>query len=275
MTTPWTTSLRFGVLATATVAVLFGSSTAFAHIDPDPTEAQAGSRLSVGFTVEHGCDGSPTTALDMRLPDGVTDATPEPPEGWVASVDADVVTFTGGPLPDDQELTFGVAMNLPATPDSTIYFPFVQRCEVGEIRWIDVPTDESGEELDEPAPAMQLFGPVATTVAPPVTTVPATTVPATVEPVSTDSPVSIEEPIATGEPVTSTDTGSEATATTEASTDTVAEPPSSGAEPNSVPGDDGSDDGGSSSTVAIIAVVAALVLVGAVTAVFVRRQKSG
>ena len=54
---------------------------ASAHIDPDPTEAQAGSRLTVGFTVEHGCDGSPTTQLDMRLPDGVTDALPEPVDG--------------------------------------------------------------------------------------------------------------------------------------------------------------------------------------------------
>ena len=43
-------------------------------------------------------------------------------------------TFAGGPLPDDVEGTFGVTMTLPATPDTTIYFPFVQRCEVGEIR---------------------------------------------------------------------------------------------------------------------------------------------
>ncbi|MEP6297576.1 MAG: DUF1775 domain-containing protein, partial [Ilumatobacter sp.] len=203
MIAPRTTSRRLGVLAAATAAVLCGSTTAFAHIDPNPTEAQAGSRLSVGFTVEHGCDGSPTTSLDMRLPDGVTDATPEPPEGWEGTVDANVVTFTGGILPDDQELTFGVAMSLPPTPDSTIYFPFVQRCEVGEIRWIDVPTDDSAGELDEPAPAMQLFGPVATTVAPPVTAAPTTAA-----------------PVATSEPVESTPPGTDAPVTTEATTDT-------------------------------------------------------
>jgi hypothetical protein len=38
----------------------------FAHIDPDPQEAPAGSVRSVGFTVEHGCDGSATVQLDMR-----------------------------------------------------------------------------------------------------------------------------------------------------------------------------------------------------------------
>ncbi|HYN31390.1 MAG TPA: DUF1775 domain-containing protein, partial [Ilumatobacteraceae bacterium] len=57
----------------AIAAVAF-SSAALAHIDPDPTEAQAGSTLSVAFTVEHGCDGSPTIQLDMRLPEGVNDA---------------------------------------------------------------------------------------------------------------------------------------------------------------------------------------------------------
>lgn len=157
-------------------------ATAFAHIDPGPTEAPAGSRQSVGFTVEHGCDGSPTIQLDMRLPDGVSAVTLEPPEGWEATVDGEVVTFVGGPLADDVELTFRVAMTLPATPDATIYFPFVQRCEAGEIRWIDVPSDGSAGELDEPAPAMLLTAALlTTTTASSATTLPA----ATIEPAST------------------------------------------------------------------------------------------
>ena len=59
--------------AVVSAAVLAIGGVASAHIDPDPTEAQAGSRLTVGFTVEHGCEGSPTVQLDMRLPEGVTD----------------------------------------------------------------------------------------------------------------------------------------------------------------------------------------------------------
>jgi uncharacterized protein YcnI len=137
------------LLASAVLLALAG--TASAHIDPDPTEAQAGSRLSVGFTVEHGCDGSPTVQLDMRLPAGVIDAVGEPAQGWVESTDtldgATIVTFTGGPLADDVEGTFDVTMTLPSTPDVTIYFPFVQRCEVGDIRWIGIPA-EPGDELD-------------------------------------------------------------------------------------------------------------------------------
>ena len=75
-------------------------------------------------------------------------------------------------------------MTLPPTPDVTIYFPFVQRCEVGEIRWIGIPTDP-GDELDEPAPAMFLSGPVAATAAPATTVSPSTTAVDTAAPTTT------------------------------------------------------------------------------------------
>jgi uncharacterized protein YcnI len=184
----------------ALLATLLVATPVSAHIDPDPTQAQAGSRLTVGFTVEHGCEGSPTTQLDMRLPDGVTDPVTEDIDGWEGSievVDGDtIVTFAGGPLADDVEGTFGVTMTLPATLDATIYFPFVQRCEVGEIRWIGIPA-EPGDELDEPAPAMTLTGPVATV--PPEATIPGSTTPSSTapdvtEPVTTDSPAATTAP---------------------------------------------------------------------------------
>jgi uncharacterized protein YcnI len=168
---------RFLLLSAALAAAsLAAAAPAAAHIDPDPKEAQAGSTQAIAFTVEHGCDGSPTIRFDMRLPDGVTGASPDPVEGWEASIEDNVVTYVGGPLPDDQEGTFSVTMTLPPTPDATIHFPFVQRCEVGEIRWIGIPA-QPGDELDEPAPALLLTGPVATTTAPPTTSPPATTNP--------------------------------------------------------------------------------------------------
>ncbi len=149
--------------ASLIVTGLAVASPALAHIDPDPTDAQAGSEVPVGFTVQHGCDGSPTVRLDMRLPDGVRAPAAEAPDGWTGRVQGNVVTFEGGPLPDDQELTFRVRMILPATPETTIYFPFVQRCEVGETRWIDIPSGGSSTALGEPAPAMRLIGPTAIT----------------------------------------------------------------------------------------------------------------
>lgn len=182
------------------VGLLIASATlslpivAGAHVDPDPTEAPAGSEQSVGFTVTHGCDGSPTVQLDMRLPDGVSGVAPEPPEGWVGTLTGDVVTFSGGPLADDVELTFHVSMILPLTPGTTIFFPFVQRCEVGEIRWIDIPEDGSDTELDEPAPAMLLTAPL------PGTTEPTTP---TTSPLSTSPPTETLAPETSG-PTTTT-----------------------------------------------------------------------
>ncbi len=193
------------VLAAAAMSLglLAFGGVASAHIDPDPREAQAGSRLTVGFTVEHGCAGSPTTQLDMRLPAGVVDPVAEPIDGWEGSVDtvgADtIVTFAGGLLADDVEGTFSVTMTLPPTPDTTIYFPFVQRCEVGEIRWIQIPT-EPGAELDEPAPAMALTGPVATVpTTVPVTQPTTTEPPTTTGPTATTSPASTELSIVAGD----------------------------------------------------------------------------
>jgi periplasmic copper chaperone A len=193
--------LAAAVTSTALLAV---GGAASAHIDPDPAQAQAGSRLTVGFTVEHGCSGSPTVRLDMRLPEGVTDPVPEPLDGWDGSVDTvdgdTIITFAGGSLADDVEGTFSVTMTLPPAPDRTIYFPFVQRCDVDEIRWIGIPA-EPGDELDEPAPAMELTGPVAS--AP--TTAPATesteTAPATTDAATTPTTEPSPETTATTEPV--------------------------------------------------------------------------
>lgn len=247
---------RTHLTATAlfTLAGITVASPAFAHIDPDPTDAQAGSEVSVGFTVQHGCDGSPTIQLDMRLPDGVTNANPEPPDGWTGNVDDNVVTFQGGPLADDTELTFRVRMALPPAPDTTIYFPFVQRCEVGEIRWIDIPSDGSGAELDEPAPAMQLLGPVATTIPAPTTTMAATTTPA-----PTTAPAA---------PATTTSTIGPSTTTS----DTLAPTPTESATP-SVTAPPPENDSGAGTLVFILA-IAAVGVIAAIVVVSARRTRS-
>lgn len=210
---------------TVSIGVIAVGGTALAHIHPDPSQAQAGDTVTVGFTVEHGCDGSPTVEIEMRLADGIVEATPEPLDGWDESIDQEddgsvVVTFTGGPLDPDSEGTFEITMTLPPTPDSTIYFPFVQHCEVGEIRWIGIP-DESGDDLDEPAPAMDLIGPVVTTTAPPATqpvaTVPDST-PDTVPNVDTTAPSEVTTPDTSA--IGSAPTSAPASTDTDGSSDT-------------------------------------------------------
>jgi len=196
-----------GVALIAVVAVaMAGPGSVFAHIDPDPPEAPAGSTQSVGFTVEHGCDGSPTVQLDMRLPDGVSAAAAEPVDGWTGSITDNVLTFAGGPLPDDAPMTFRVSMTLPAAPGATIFFPFVQRCEEGEIRWIDLPAGDV--EAEQPAPAMVLTAPDAptSTAATPATTAAAVAppTPSSAPPTKPDSPTTV----ATTDPASATTTSS-------------------------------------------------------------------
>jgi uncharacterized protein YcnI len=253
-------------LALAAIAVVAGARTVSAHIDPDPKEAPAGSVQTVGFTVEHGCEGSATTQLDMRLPDGVTDAVPEPPAGWTADVARRVVTFVGGPLPDDVEGTFRVRMTLPMTPDTTIYFPFVQRCEQGEIRWIDIPSDGSGDELDEPAPAMNLLAPLPTTT---TTAAPTTTAPPTTRQPTTTAPATV---VTTAAPATTATTSLAVATTATATTDTAtpaAAPPTSAASPTTAGGDDDSGAG----KVVVAGTAAAVVAATGFTVWQVRRRR--
>lgn len=248
-------------LVTLAASVLCGwVSPVFAHIDPEPAEAPAGSGLVVGFTVEHGCDGSPTVQLDMRLPAGVTSPVPEAIDGWTSSVAGDVVTFVGGPLPDDTPQTFRIRMTLPLEPGTTVYFPFVQRCEVGEIRWIDVPTDGSGTELDEPAPAMTLTEPVAA----PSTSVPvpvASTAPASTVTTTTRVPVTVEETVVATTVVATTSDGAGADIATADTTTTAG--------PSGVEDDDGA--GGGSGGVWIL--VGSIVGVAGIGAVALRQSR--
>jgi periplasmic copper chaperone A len=186
----------------ATLAVVAVTATpAGAHIRPEPDTAPAGARATIGLTVEHGCEGSPTLALAVRVPGGSVDPQPEPQAGWTGSVDGDVVNFTGGPLPDDIEATFSVTVTLPLAPGATVYFPMVQTREVGVLRWIDVPGDGSGDDSDSPAPALLLTDPepgTTTSTIAPAPTVPPSTLPSpTTAAPTTAAPTSFAAPSAT------------------------------------------------------------------------------
>ncbi|HWL44228.1 MAG TPA: DUF1775 domain-containing protein [Ilumatobacter sp.] len=250
-------------MAVLIAGVVVGAGQVSAHIDPEPPEAPAGATLAVGFTVGHGCDDSPTVQLDMRLPDGVTSPTPVPPEGWEGSIDANVVTFTGGPLPSDTPATFRVELTLPATPGATLYFPFVQRCEEGELRWIDTPDDGSGSDLDQPAPAMTLTDAIVT---PPAPTAPTDTVPAVVSTLEPTAPTTL--PTTTLAPTT-------VAPTTAPTTDPPTTTPSSADLPvlSLTPVETGDGGGTSTGTVVFIMTMVAVALVAIIVVAQARRKR--
>jgi periplasmic copper chaperone A len=147
-----------------------------AHITLQPSSAPSGSYFVATFVVPHGCDGSPTIALRMEIPDGITVVKPQMKPGWRVTIKnrrlarpltsahgqslsqvIDEVDWHGGPLPDDLYDTFGLMLKLPDTPGRTLYFPVVQECRHGVRHWIDIPAPgRPWSALREPAPSLEL-----------------------------------------------------------------------------------------------------------------------
>ena len=67
------TFTRVGVIgATMAAALALGAAPAFAHVTVSPSVATAGSYTVLTVSVPHGCDGSPTTKVSIKIPDGST-----------------------------------------------------------------------------------------------------------------------------------------------------------------------------------------------------------
>jgi uncharacterized protein YcnI len=143
--------LRIPLTIAAAVGVaLCIAGPAWAHIHTDPEEVKAATENTVGFIIEHGCDGSPTTKVELQLPTGVTGISAEDVDGFTAGVDGQVVTFSGGNLPDDTEQAFPVTFTAPSDA-GTLDVPLIQTCEEGSTDWIE-PEVEGQPEPEHPAP---------------------------------------------------------------------------------------------------------------------------
>lgn len=170
---PNTRTLLIGGLAGAALAIGVPLS-ASAHIHVDPTSAAAGSSSVLTFSVGHGCDASPTTAIDVTIPDEIMSVKPVVNPGWSIStttgaVDDGVVDANGEPvsertshvtytaktpLPDDQLDTLSLQVSLPADAEGdTLAFPVEQSCEEGQTAWDQVAA-EGEDEPEHPAPAI-------------------------------------------------------------------------------------------------------------------------
>lgn len=156
------------------LCALFASG-ANAHVTVQPSEAPANSYVHLTFTVPHGCKGSATVALRVKLPEGIISAKPQMKPGWTVDIKTkklatpqagphgtvsevvDEVAWRGGPLPDNLYDTFGLIVHTPDKVGAKLYFPAVQECEQGVSRWIEIPSgNETSDKLHEPAPAVRL-----------------------------------------------------------------------------------------------------------------------
>ncbi len=159
--TPIRASLRLlAVMSVPGVLVLGLAAPASAHATLTATTTSAGAEAVLRLSIEHGCDGSPTTAVAVRLPEGIADAAPTSDPRWEAAIEGETVVFRAKrPLPDGQPVTAELTATLPETP-GTLVFPTVQTCAEGELAWLEaVPDGEDADALELPAPTLIVTGP--------------------------------------------------------------------------------------------------------------------
>jgi periplasmic copper chaperone A len=158
-------------------AIVFVSA-ASTHVTLEVKEAPVGAPYKAVLRVPHGCEGAATTAIRVRVPDGMIAVKPMPKPGWKIdtvkgkyaktysffhgaklSEGVTEVSFSGGKLPDDYYDEFVVTGFLAGDlePGKVLYFPVVQECEKGVHRWIEIPAEgKSASDYPEPAPALKL-----------------------------------------------------------------------------------------------------------------------
>lgn len=149
---------------------------AAAHAVLSPPEAPADSYFKATIGIAHGCEGTPTLRVRVRIPDGINSVKPMPKAGWELAIKRDELAqpVTGphgeritqrvsevtwsGKLLDDNFDEFVMQVRLPDKPGETLYFATVQECEKGVHRWIEIPAaGQSRGQLREPAPVLKLL----------------------------------------------------------------------------------------------------------------------
>ena len=172
------TLARLGAFPAATAAIALSlAAPAGAHVTATPSTAAAGAYTVVTFSVGHGCEGSPTTKIEIQVPESVLSVTPSrnpfyDVEKTIEKLDepvadahgnevtertASIVYTASTPLPDGERDAFELSFQLPDAEGETLSFPTIQTCQKGETGWTEVPADgQDAEELESPAPAFEI-----------------------------------------------------------------------------------------------------------------------
>lgn len=153
------------------VAVIGGTALALAmplaasaHVGVSPDEIAAGDHGVLTFSFSHGCDGSPTTALRITMPDGLASVAPTMDGDWTIDVErgddglVSAVTYTAlEPVPNDLRGAVSLSVGLDETAPDSLAFAVVQECVDGSTEWTQLA--ENGEDphsLDAPAPVVSV-----------------------------------------------------------------------------------------------------------------------
>lgn len=159
--------------------LMLAASPALAHVTANPDSGAAGSYFETAFRVSHGCEGTDTIALSIKMPPGTVTAKPQAKAGWTVEIrksklpapvaaghgrmadeQVDEIIWRGGVLPNDQYDTFGVLMKLPEKAGETLWFPVTQTCVKGSHSWSEIPAEgQQWHDLKSPAPFVKIEAP--------------------------------------------------------------------------------------------------------------------
>jgi len=174
MTVRRTTARLLAAPAALGIALLGVAGPASAHVTVSASETAAGSYTVLTVSVPHGCDGSATKRVAIRMPEEILAVTPTRNPFWtvtekqqelaepltdahgntVIQRDAVVVYTAKTPLPDGQRDVFELSVKLPEE-EGTLVLPTIQTCVKGTTAWVEVAADGQGEEeLEHPAPTV-------------------------------------------------------------------------------------------------------------------------
>jgi len=154
--------LLAGVVAGAAL-VLAAPLAASAHVHVTPDESTAGTSTRLGFSFSHGCEDSPTTSVAITIPDGVDGVTPVVDGAWTISRELGddgvptKVTYTAvTPIESGTSATVNLDVIFASSAAGTsVAFPVLQTCVVGETDWSEVATDgQTEDDLAAPAPVV-------------------------------------------------------------------------------------------------------------------------
>lgn len=169
--------MRLSFLSLIAAMSLAWPMPAFAHVTANPNTGEAGQYFETKFRVSHGCDGSDTVEVHIRLPQGMVIAKPQAKPGWkievkkskldqpvpaghgkMADEQIDEIIWRGGRLADSQYDEFGVILKLPAAEtEHNLWFPVTQICKNGALEWRDIPADgQQWHEVEHPAPFVKV-----------------------------------------------------------------------------------------------------------------------
>ena len=166
---------RFLFAAAALAAFVWPAN---AHVTLETQEAKVGASYKAVLRVPHGCEGTATMAIRVKIPDGVIGVKPMPKPGWTLATTTGKypkaynlfhrevtegvteISWSGGKLPDAwyDEFVFQGFLAGDLDAGKPLYFPVVQECEKGVHRWIEIPAaGKSASDYPEPAPALRLL----------------------------------------------------------------------------------------------------------------------